>query len=130
MTTQYKLLPQKPTISMLNNTGFKNLPIWVREQIYKEMYQAAPEAEQEPVTYLVSNPSGRIVVESKRQAEKLASEYGDGTYTPLYTHPQPKRERLSREEKLKIINDAFSDIGSYEMSIINAVEKAHGIGEE
>jgi hypothetical protein len=122
----HKWLPSEPTEEM-TKAWCANCHAWDLSA-YKAMWQAAaPSVEQEPVAYLVSNPSGRIVVESKRQAEKLASEYGDGTYTPLYAHP--KRKPLSREEKLKIINDAFSDIGSYEMSIIKAVEKAHCIEE-
>ncbi len=44
-----------------------------------------------------SDPSGCVLVENKRQAEKLSSEYGDGTYQPLYTF-QPKREPLSKSD--------------------------------
>ena len=56
----------------------------------------------EPVAYKICNPAGCVLVESKRQAEKLASEYGDGTYQPLYTTP-PTREPLSEEEIEKLV---------------------------
>ena len=81
----------------------------------------------EPVAYKICNPAGCVLVESKRQAEKLASEYGDGTYQPLYTAP-PTREPLSEHE---VNNIVFSlSKGSTLFDFARLVEQAHGIGKK
>jgi hypothetical protein len=92
----------------------------------------APEFEQDPVAYLVSNSSGRVVVEGKRQAENLASLYDDGTYTPLYASPQPKRDPLGSDDiydiaKKYITYNHHSDVGGvseYDIeALVRAIEK-------
>lgn len=62
----------------------------------------------DPVAYKICNPAGCVLVESKRQAEKLASEYGDGTYQPLYTTP-PTREPLSDDDIWRIYDEGDND---------------------
>ena len=78
----------------------------------------------EPVAYKICNPAGCVLVESKRQAEKLASEYGDGTYQPLYTTP-PTREPLSDDEINNIVFNLSK--GSTLFDFAHLVEQAHGI---
>jgi hypothetical protein len=84
---------------------------------------------QEPVCY-VDQPSERLIdwnTELFHFSFELPEEG-----TPLYTHPQPKRNPLSDDEKAKIIIEAnggdYEILDDYELSIIDAIEKAHGIG--
>ncbi len=93
----------------------------------------------DPVAYKICNPAGCVLVESKRQAEKLASEYGDGTYQPLYTTP-PTREPLSEVEILKLaLRDCYPiqfvdrsyGITLDKVTVVDfarLIEQAHGIG--
>jgi hypothetical protein len=152
MTTQtHKWLPEKPTISMLNNTSFKNLPIWVREQIYKEMYQAAPAVEQEPVE--MTDEILESIEESARESYRryktsvrgqTISRLDDYNYHIILAtikqseQVELKRELLSEDEIFDIA-EMFLSVdesgGRYEVifdydlvSFTRAIEKAHGIG--
>jgi ribosome biogenesis protein Nip4 len=96
-------------------------------EVYKAMWQAAPEVEQEPVAFIDMKmfPPIRFADGQLRcDIENL-----DGL--ALYTHPQPKREPLSEEER-KSLWKSLSDMdeGIDFNSIVTGVEKALGIGVE
>jgi hypothetical protein len=78
----------------------------------------------EPVAYKVCNPAGCILVESKRQAEKLSSEYGDDTYQALYTAP-PLQESLALAQINVIVNDMMPHLTI--LDLVRTIEHAHGI---
>ena len=82
----------------------------------------------EPVAYKVCNPAGCVLVESRKSAEKLSSEYGDGTYQPLYAAP-PTRERLSGEkiEELVPWQGDSKDPFFNRIKFARAIEQAHEI---
>ncbi len=85
-----------------------------------------PQGEQEPALVVAYDKQGwRQMLDDMR-------EIPDGT--PLYTHPQPKREPLKKEEIDRIINDIdpiFLDTPTgFEEEFCRAIERAHGIGGE
>ena len=80
----------------------------------------------EPVAYKVCNPAGCVLVESRKSAEKLSSEYGNGTYQPLYTAP-PTRKPLSEDALLSIVEQyTVWNLASH-AAVARAIEQAHGI---
>lgn len=58
----------------------------------------------------------------------------DGVITPLYAHP-PKRKPLSENELFSLINPlcekygAFFSCDNFDIEVVRAIEKAHGIGD-
>lgn len=85
-----------------------------------------PQGEQEPALVVAYDKQGwGQMLDDMR-------EIPDGT--PLYTHPQPKREPLKKEEIDRIINDLdpiFLDTPTgFEEEFCRAIERAHGIGGE
>lgn len=107
---------------------------WKARAALTSSEQAAPEVEQEPVAYLVTiqrfdRLDARLVYKLDdlvlNEATKIVN------HEPLYTHPQPKREPLSEEDR-KALWKALSamDEGIDFNSIVTGVEKAHGIGVE
>ena len=100
MTTQtHKWLPSEPTDEMVNAalTEF-NVPEGAFTEIFRRVlikaWQAAPEAEQEPVAYRYTTHDGYTVL-SEDYHRLEDSE-------PLYTHPHPKPEPLDDETVLGI----------------------------
>jgi hypothetical protein len=91
------------------------------KQIYSLLWKAAPEVEQEPVTYMFYY-GGTTIYTSYPEDFK-----DEVVMTPLYTHPQPKREPLNAHEIKQLLN---RDDGLNVTDLVRAVEKAHGIGGE
>lgn len=87
---KYKWLPSEPTKNMVLAATVRDRLRYdtIEENLldaYERMWQAAPEVEQEPATYM---------------------SFCDGAgAVPLYTHPQNKRERLSIHQLLKMHAD-------------------------
>jgi hypothetical protein len=134
MTTQtHKWLPSEPTQEMVEALSDVAASNWLIKTVYKAMWQAAPEVEQEPVAwrrYLYN-----------RWGDK--TDYNYSTMKPssgvdlvaLYTHPQPKRESLSDAELSGLYKslplDTREDVCSYSFNKgFRQAEQAHGIGAE
>ena len=91
-----------------------------------------PQAEQEPVAWALSHSNGLEfssnypMQKSMDAAEQMARKHmGAVTVTPLYTHPQPKREPLT-DEQIEKICPSFDDPMRREMWKIG-FKAAHNI---
>jgi hypothetical protein len=133
--TQYKLLPNEPTSKLLSTMHGK-LPYCMGDidhevliEVYRALLGEGLEVDQEPTTEgVVARYIGDGFIHIYGDSDKLQRN------DLLYTHPQPQREPLSELAKLHIIRDVYNKGGhrgdDYELAIIDAIEKAHGIGVE
>ena len=94
-----------------------------------------PQGDQEPVAWLkewssVGNArTGMRRVDLTPECETwLANMFP--TITPLYTHPQPKRQPLTDEQIRKIGTDLPEEHRFHSRMFARAIERAHGIGGE
>lgn len=91
--TTHKWLPSEPTFEMVN----AGVTAWLYQEnpnkpinfveIFKAMWEKAPEVEQEPAVYLVGH-DGEFTYTKYPKEIKNAYET-----LPLYTHPQPPHEQ-------------------------------------
>jgi hypothetical protein len=117
--------------------------VWLKG-IYKAIWEAAPDVEQEPVGYelrIRMLPDGDF--DSWTRCNKKSYEFckenpTEGTWEyevrALYTNPQPKREPLSDDELNSLRqrdNGKLNFVTLREFrEVARAIEKAHGIGVE
>jgi hypothetical protein len=134
MTTQYKWLPSEPTPAMLEAEQFASSLAYESHEVqavevYKAIWQAAPEVEQKPVMYV---EKGLICYTSLADDQSYLMsvdvsylwEHGFPEGTKFYTHPQPKREPLSNRQIIEMVFN-YPDY----VDLARAIEQAHGIGE-
>jgi hypothetical protein len=120
--TKHKWLPSEPTQEMLDAERFASSLAYESHEVqavkvYKAMWQAAPEIEQEPV------------ITKRDNGLTLGVAYDSlPTGTRFYTHPQPC-EPLS-EDVIGELIDKLPYGSDYFMEFARMVEKAHGIGVE
>ena len=128
MTTQYKWLPEQPTEEMMIAETESSYSRWSKYDIYRSMWKAATEVEQEPVGYVYTHRLKELNGTDKdcRFFKYEGNEISD-YYTKLYTHPHPNREPLSDHEIKQLLK---CDNGLDVVDLVRAVEKAHGIGVE
>jgi hypothetical protein len=130
---KHKWLPSKPTQEMLEAEQFASSLAYESSEVeavevYKTMWQAAPEVEQEPVAFIdmkmfppIRFPEGQL---------RCDVEHLDGL--ALYTHQQPKREPFTvtmhevRESLMYCEINHCDDPGAYTFDIL----KRLGIGVE
>ena len=75
---------------------------------------------QEPVAISRRYRDGTVAAEFRNK------ELENGT--KLYTHPQPKREPLSKDGMSSVLEEYYKTKGASFKTLIRLVEKAHGIG--
>ena len=88
-----------------------------------------PQVEQEPVAWIEHEWSGSGLrhLHFERHAPTVRDEVVRPVWTPLYTHPQPKREPLTEME----INTIWrNSTHRTTVEVVRAIEAAHGIGGE
>ena len=88
-----------------------------------------PQVEQEPVAWIEHEWSGSGLrhLHFERPAPTVRDEVVRPVWTPLYTHPQPKREPLTEME----INTIWrNSTHRTTVDVVRAIEAAHGIGGE
>jgi hypothetical protein len=124
--TQYKWLPEQPTEEMMLTETELSYSRWSKYDIYRSMWKSAPEVEQEPVGYVYTHRLKELNGTDKdcRFFKYEGNEISD-YYTKLYTHPQPNREPLKKEDIMHLLEKR--DEGSI-IDFIRLIEKAHGIG--
>lgn len=98
---KYKWLPSEPTDEMLEAVGSlstllsnNNSRHEAYETIYKAMWQAAPEIEQEPVAF-ISKSCIKWLEEGKPSNCVLTTKSRSSGVVPIYTHPQPSQSEQS-----------------------------------
>jgi hypothetical protein len=114
MTTQHKWLPSEPTADM--HTAYYSVRrVSLNVDSYKAMWQAAPAVEQEPIMYEIrfrEIPNGRFDAWAacgkktyERYIKNPIEDDWEHEVRALYTTPQPKRDKLSLQQLLKIHAD-------------------------
>ena len=108
------------------------------DQIYAAMIAAAPQppvverpqVEQEPVAYMTQDEEGApaMLFFDVREAHGFCGD--DEDPTPLYTHPQPKRQPLTVGQINRLIADGKLPLSGNPYEVALAIERAHGIGGE
>lgn len=68
------------------------------------------QADAQQVAWMVRNGYSQVVVMDQQQAENLAQEHGDGTVTPLYTHPVVASDQVGGAT-VKRMMEAMSRLG-------------------
>jgi hypothetical protein len=94
---------------------------------WRKRYKALAEPEQEPVAWIWKD--GTVTVDPDR---------ADGTWTPLYTAPTPRKPLPLKEVERLIyehtkINPNIADdreLLGYIVNAVRAIERKHGIGEQ
>ena len=94
-----------------------------------------PQGEQEPVAWIWAEWSSRkLTFDGPPAVPSVRDELTKPVWTPLYTHPQPKREPLTKGQIDRIVDDLdplFLDTPTgFEEDFCRAIERAHGIGGE
>ena len=140
-------LPREVAKRILRNIEIGNklsAGIEMRREIEAALEQ--PQGEQEPVAYYVMNGAALFqLFRSKSQADALACDLQkrhdlSGSLAhfhvvPLYTHPQPKRQPLTDDERQDVYAKAIKAIDndpnlSWRDAIVFETERAHKIGGE
>lgn len=90
MSNVWKLVPVKPTPKMIHAMDACNpAPFW-KGDVYAAMLAAAPQAEQEPIAWLVSCGDNQYSVDGLDDHQLLDDlTNSEATLEPLYTAPQP-----------------------------------------
>ena len=119
--TEYKWLPSEPSKEMK-----KYVNKYQSIADYKQMWQAAPKVEQEPVGYADAE-SITYLLEGGDSGILIVPEPTDTRDTPLYVH-SPKRKTLSDEKCWELIHSLSTPNGQHSLlQLVRWVEKAHGI---
>jgi hypothetical protein len=133
MTTQYKWLPNaiEENLSKMASAfiwdKFGEIvdPEYVKV-IYQMLWESATEVEQDPVGYALTRRIEEMD-DVDINCVLMKNKPKGAVITALYTHPQPKREPMKKEDIMHLLEKR--DEGSI-IDFIRLIEKAHGIGNE
>jgi hypothetical protein len=102
------------------------IPHNVMQWMLKRYRNHTPEVQQEPVESQFYDEGNDKWYSFMSEEHKRATIEAGYKVRDLYSHQQPKREPLSEDEIMRIVNAHEGDT----IGVVRAIEQAHGIGVE